>query len=163
MKQVTTILCSLAFLLAGFFLATSEDTELSNVFTHQTISAATVPTHQVSMLPLDLQLDLGKRTQLTDSVANKKDTVYIDRPQVLVINKKRPEVNRPKGVTDVAWMFVNPGELSKLPVNNKKIPDREEKTGECDVGTSKEPTIQLIVGGQTVYSKNENHSTGESQ
>lgn len=115
------------------------------------------------MLPLDVQLDLGKRTQSTDSAVIKKDTVFIDRPQVLVINPKRPKVDRPKGVTDVAWMFLNPEKLSSPPVNNKEIPAREEKTGENDVGSPDSHAIQLIVDGQTVYSKNDNHSTGDSQ
>ena len=163
MKQVTTILCSIAFMLAGFFLASAEHSEMLGFNKHQTLSAATISQSQVSMLPLDVQLDLGKKTQLTDSVVTKRDTVYVDRPQVLVINPKRPKVDRPKGVTDVAWMFLNPGKLSSPPVNNKSIPDREENTGEIDVGSPDSHAIQLIVDGQTGYSKKDNHSTGGSQ
>lgn len=161
MKHVTTILCSIAFLFAGIFLASSKYTGLTDFSKHQSISAATLPVEQVSMLPLDLQLDLGKRVQ-TDSTV-KHDTVYVDRPQVLVINPKRPKVDRPKGVTDVAWMMLNPGQLSKSAVSKQKIPDREEQPGETDVGASKASSIQLTVDGKVVYSKDDNHSTGESQ
>lgn len=161
MKHVTTILCSLAFLIAGWFLATTENGEFG-FNKHQTLSAATLPDNQVSMLPLDVQLDLGKQVQITDTV-KMRDTVYIDRPEVLVINPKRPKVNQPKGVTDVAWMFLNPGKSLSPPVSNQLIPDREEKTGEDKMSVSKTHDIQLIVDGQTVYSKNDNHSTGDSQ
>lgn len=163
MKQVTTILCSIAFLLAGVFLATSEDKAL-DFEKHQTLSAATMPQITASMLPLDVQLDLGKKTQITDPEVitdTIHDTIFVPKPEVIVINKKRSEVNRPKSVTDVAWMIVKPGNTSIDTVNNQKIPVREEKTGECDVGAPETSTIQLIVDGKTVYSKNDNHSTGE--
>ena len=163
MKQVTTILCSLAFLIAGIFLAATQNAKLPEFSKHQTISAATLSAQQISMLPLDVQLDLGKETQLTDSVKIKTDTIYIDRPQVLVINKKNAKASPPKRSTDFTCMFLNPGKMSTDTVNNKRIPDREENTGETDVGVSKTSSIQLIVDGQTVYSKNDNHSTGEPQ
>jgi hypothetical protein len=164
MKHVTTVLCSIAFLIAGWLLAI-ENKEGSFEFNkHQTLSAATIPhSNVVSMLPLDVQLDLGKRTQSTDSVEKQHDTVYVDRPQILVINKKHQGNDPPKGVTDYAWMFHNPVNMSTGTVSNKKIPDREEKTGERDVGTPDSTTIQLIVDGRVVYSKNDNHSTGELQ
>jgi len=160
MKHVTTILCSLAFLLAGWFLAVGDGE--GGFSKHQTLSAATLSDYQTSMLPLDVQLDLGKRVQIPDTVKI-HDTTYVDRPQVLVINQKCSRVNRPKSVTDVAWMFLNPGKSASPPVSNQSIPDREEKTGESIVGTPESHNIQLIVDGQTVYSKNDNHSTGESQ
>lgn len=164
MKNVTTILCSIAFLVAGWLLATEESEGSFEFNKHQTLSAATMPqSNVVSMLPLDVQLDLGKRTQLTDTVGKQHDTIYVDRPQVLVINKKRSGNNPPKGVTDYVWMFRNPVNMSTDTVNNKVILAREEKTRECDVGTPDSTTIQLIVDGRVVYSKNDNHSTGESQ
>lgn len=159
MKQVTTILCCLAFAIAGVCLAISENNDVT--WKHQTINAATLPASQVSMLPLDVQLDLGKEVQTNPTV--KRDTVYVDRPQILVINKKSSKVSTPKKVTDVAWMMLKPGHISKDTVSNKGTPDREEKAGECDVGSSKETAIQLTVDGKIVYSKNVNHSTGESQ
>ena len=115
------------------------------------------------MLPLDVQLDLGKRTQSTDSVIKVHDTVFVPKPEILVINKERSRISRPKGVTDYAWMVHNPVKTSTDTVNNKQIPDREEKTGERDVGKTDSTTIQLIVDGRVVYSKNDNHSTGGSQ
>ena len=162
MKYVMTIICSLAFAIAGAFLAIQDDTKSFGFNKHQTLSAATVPTYkQVSMLPLDVQLDLGKRVQTDPTIIH--DTTYIDRPQVIVINKKSSKVRTPKEVTDVAWMMLNPEQLSTSTVNNKESPVREEKTGECDVGSPKESAIQLTVDGEVVYSKNVNHSTGELQ
>ena len=164
MKNVTTILCSIAFLVAGWLLATEESEGSFEFNKHQTLSAATMPQNNVvSMLPLDVQLDLGKRTQLTDTVEKQHDTIYVDRPQVLVINKKRSGNDPPKGVTDYAWMFRNPVNMSTDTVSNKVILAREEKTRECNVGTPDSTTIQLIVDGRVVYSKNDNHSTGELQ
>ena len=161
MKQVTTILCCLAFAIAGICLAISENNDVT--WKHQTINAATLPASQVSMLPLDVQLDLGKEVQTNPTIIRDTDTVYIDRPQILVINKKSSKVSTPKKVTDVAWMMLKPGCMSKDTVSNKDTPVREEKAGECDVGSSKETAIQLTVDGKIVYSKNVNHSTGESQ
>ena len=163
MKNVTTILCSIAFLIAGWLLATEESEGSFEFNKHQTLSAATMPKRMVSMLPLDVQLDLGKRTQVTDAVEKQHDTVYVDRPQILVINKKRSGKNPPKGVTDYAWMFRNPVNMSMDTVCNKVILAREEKTRECNVGTPDSTTIQLIVDGRVVYSKNDNHSAGGSQ
>ena len=159
MKQVTTILCCLAFAIAGISLAISENND--GIWKHQTISAATLPANQVSMLPLDVQLDLGKRVQTNPTVI--RDTVYVDRPQILVVNPKSSKVSTPKKVTDVAWMMLKPGQMFKDTVSNKGTPVREEKAGECDVGSTKESAIQLTVDGKIVYSKNVNHSTGESQ
>ena len=159
MKQVTTILCCLAFAIAGICLAIQEKNDV--VWKTQTISAATLPAPQVSMLPLDVQLDLGKKVQTNPAIIH--DTVYVDRPQILVVNPKSSKVSTPKGVTDVAWMMLKPGHTFKDTVSNKGTPVREEKAGECDVGSTKESAIQLTVDGKIVYSKNVNHSTGESQ
>lgn len=163
--KITAANCILSFLavsylLVGSFLALT-DTTSSDLQKHQTLSAATIPAPQVSMLPLDLQLDLGKKTQLTDTL-EKHDTVYVPK-EVLVINKTRQKVDRPKGVTDVAWMMLTPEHKSQSSVKKPKIADREEQPAEPDVGSPEVPTIQLIVDGQTVYSKDDNHSTGGSQ
>jgi hypothetical protein len=155
-----TMFCLMGLLL-GVFLDMKE-TSPSGFSKHQTLSAATVPVSQVSMLPLDLQLDLGKKTQLTDDTV-KHDTVYVPQPEVLVINKTRQKVDRPKGVTDVAWVMLTPEHTSKSSVKKSKIADREEQPAEPDVRSPEVPTIQLIVDGQTVYSKDDNHSTGGSQ
>ena len=156
MKYVTTIICCLAFAFCGISLAITDNNTKVSFNKHQTLSAATLP-----KLPLDVQLDLGKKVQIDPEV--KRETIYVDRPQVMVINKKSSRVKSPEKVTDYAWMMVNPDQLSKGTVSNKGFPNREEKIGECDVGSSKESAIQLTVDGQIVYSKNVNHSTGESQ
>lgn len=162
MKYVMTIVCCLAFAVAGVSLAISDNNTREGYSKHLSLSAATLPTIQARALPLDLQLDLGMDVQ-TDSTIIKHDTVFVDRPQVLVINKKSPKVNKPKGVTDYVWMFRTPPELSKDTVSNKVVLGREENPKDVDVGVSNTSAIQLIVDGQTVYSKNVNHSTGESQ
>lgn len=165
MKYVTTIICCLAFAFAGIGLAISDNNTEVSFNKHQTLSAATLPPYQVAKLPLDLQLALKKEVQTDPTIIRDTihDTMYIDRPQVLVINKKSLRVSSPKKVTDYSWMMLKPGQLFKDTVNNKGTPDREENTGECDVGSPKGPTIQLTVDGEIVYSKNVNHSTGGSQ
>lgn len=161
MKYVTTIICCLAFAVAGIGLAISGNNTEVSFSKHQTLSAATLPPHQVAKLPLDLQLALKKEVQTDPTV--KHDTVYVDRPQVLVINKKSSKVSSPKKVTDYSWMMLTPEQMSKDTVSNKGTPNREEKIRECDVGSPKESTIQLTVDGEVVYSKNVNHSTGGPQ
>ena len=162
MKYVTTIICCLAFAFAGIGLAISGNNTEVSFNKHQTLSAATLPPYQVAKLPLDLRLALKKEVQ-SDPTTVKHDTVYIDRPQILVINKKSSRVSSPKKVTDYAWMMLTPEQTVKSAVNNKGTPNREEKIGECDVGSPKESAIQLTVDGQIVYSKNVNHSTGGPQ
>jgi hypothetical protein len=121
---------------------------------------------EISKLPYDLQATLKQSVQM-DSAINDTvyvhDTTYVDRPQVLVINKKSSKVSSPEKVTDYSWMMLTPKPTSVNAVNNKGTPVREEKAGECDVGSPKESAIQLTVDGEIVYSKNVNHSTGESQ
>ena len=165
MKHVTTVICCIAFALAGAFLAMSNKTE-SSFAKHQTLSAATLSPMEISKLPYDLQATLKQSVQM-DSAINDTvyvhDTTYVDRPQVLVINKKSSKVSSPEKVTDYSWMMLTPKPTSVDTVSNKGTPVREEKAGECDVGSSKESAIQLTVDGEVVYSKNVNHSTGESQ
>lgn len=166
MKYVTTIICCLAFAFAGIGLAISGNNTEVSFSKHQTLSAATLSPMEIAKLPYDLRASMKDYVQ-TDPTIIKHDTIhdttYIDRPQVLVINKKSSKVSSPKKVTDYAWMMLKPDHMFKDTVNNKGTPNREEKIGECDVGSPKEPAIQLTVDGQIVYSKNVNHSTGELQ
>ena len=162
MKYVTTIICCLAFAFAGIGLAISGNNTEVSFSKHQTLSAATLSPMEIAKLPYDLRASMKDYVQM-DSTIIKHDTVYIDRPQVLVINKKSSKVSSPKKVTDYAWMVFTPEQTSKSTVNNKGTPNREEKIGECDVGFPKESTIQLTVDGEIVYSKNVNHSTGGPQ
>ena len=162
MKYVTTIICCLAFAIAGIGLALSGNNTEVSFNKHQTLSAATLPPHQVAKLPLDLQLALKKEVQ-SDPTIVKHDTVYIDRPQILVINKKSSKVRKPKKVTDYSWAMLTPEQPPNDTVSNKITPNREEDIGEHGMSSSKEHMIQLIVDDEVVYSKNVNHSTGESQ
>lgn len=160
MRYVTTVICCLAFAIAGISLAIHDNNSKTFGFNkHQMLSAATVPDCQVKMLPLDVQLDLGKRFSKTDTVTI-HDTTFVDRPEVLVINKKSSRVRSLKKATvSNQGMFI-PEQLSDSTVNNKGTPDREEQTGEFVI-SPKEVSIQLTVDGVVVYSKDVNHSTGE--
>jgi len=166
MKYVTTIICCIAFALAGGFLAMSNSTG-SSFAKHQTLSAATLSPMEISKLPYDLQASLKQPVQMDSTVSRDTlyihDTAYVDRPQILVIKTKFSRVSSPARVTDYSWMMLTPKPTSVDTVSNKGAPVREEKAGECDVGSSKESAIQLTVDGEIVYSKNVNHSTGESQ
>ena len=162
MKYVTTIICCLACAIAGIGLALSGNNTEVSFNKHQTLSAATLPPYQVAKLPLDLRLALKKEVQ-SDPTTVKHDTVYIDRPQILVINKKSSKVRKPKKVTDYSWAMLTPEQPPNDTVSNKITPNREEDIGEHGMSSSKEHMIQLIVDDEVVYSKNVNHSTGESQ
>lgn len=164
MKYVTTIICCIAFAIAGGFLAMSNNAEVPFA-KHQTLSAATLSPTEISKLPFDLRSSLKEGVQMgptTNDTVYVHDTTYVDRPQVLVINKKSSKVSSPEKVTDYSWMMLTPKPTSISTVSNKGTPVREEKAGECDVGSSKDPAIQLTVDGEVVYSKNVNHSTGGS-
>lgn len=162
MKYVTTIICCLAFAFAGIGLAISGNNTGVSFSKHQTLSAATLSPMEMAKLPYDLRASMKDYVQM-DSTIIKHDTVYVDRPQVLVINKKSSRVSSPKKVTDYAWMVLTPGQTSKDTVNNKGTPNREEDIEENSICSSKGRMIRLIVDGEIVYSENVNHSTGESQ
>ncbi len=160
MRYVTSIICCLAFAIAGILLAIHDNNVKELALTkHQTLNAATLPVIRPQMLPLDVQLDLGKRFSKTDTVEI-HDTFFVDKPQIIVINKKSSKVNSPKKATVYDKVKFTPELTLNNPVSNKGISDREEKTEEI-VDSSKESSIQLIVDGKIVYSKNVNHSTGK--
>ena len=165
MKYVTTIICCLAFAFAGIGLAISGNNTGVSFSKHQTLSAATLSPMEMAKLPYDLRASMKDYVQMDQDVKRDTihDTMYIDRPEVLVINKKSSRVSSPKKVTDYAWMVLTPGQTSKDTVNNKGTPNREEDIGENSICSSKGRMIRLIVDGEIVYSENVNHSTGESQ
>lgn len=116
-------------------------------------------------LPLDIQFDLDKR--LNNETPKTKDTVII-RDSVRIIEKiqwktRYKTIAERTAAREVGEHLaaVNPDSLSSEPTINSTL-EREEKSSEI-VDTSKVSSIQLTVNGKIVYSKNENHSTGEGQ
>lgn len=124
---------------------------------YNTAMAAVYPTYN-GTLPLDLQLDLDKRT--------KKDTVTVhDSIYVKCNHKERVKVLKPERVTDTLYLpMPMPGPMESMPVYNKLQGDREEYTpGELWIG-SKPHSVTLTVDGQVVYkSENDIHSTEDRQ
>lgn len=91
MKKITTILCSLAFMISGIMMAWQEVNPVV-VTPTQDVAAATpiyIPTFNPTQLPLDVQMSLG--------IAQSKDTVRIvehDTVQVTKIKwRKAPAPN----------------------------------------------------------------------
>ena len=77
MKRLTTLICCLAFMVAGISLAINGNT---NVLTRSTISAATtynIPKIDVSQMhmPLDLLLDQAKKAGLEEATPIKEPEV----------------------------------------------------------------------------------------
>ncbi len=77
MKRLTTLICCLAFMVAGISLAVNGNT---NILTKSTISAATtynIPKIDVSQMhmPLDLLLDQAKKAGLEEATTIKEPEV----------------------------------------------------------------------------------------
>ena len=143
MKKLTTILCSLAFLLAGIQMANVAESPPDS---YNTASAATFK------LPLDVQLDLNKR--LTDTVCVEiHDTVIVN-------NTEYVRVSSPENTTDTLYLpMIMPGHMDGISVNNQMKVVREEQTTDEHACSSKEHTVYLTVDGEVVYSsENDNHS-----
>ena len=94
MKRFTTIICCLAFMIAGVAMAIQKnDPSNSRYYGYKTMSAANLPQVRPELLngmqlPLDLQLDQAKRNSAPD-------TVYITKTDTV-----------PKQVTKVKWKKV---------------------------------------------------------
>lgn len=110
-----------------------------------------------NVLPLDLQLSLDKRQSngsVRDSINIIDSIRWTDKIRYRIKYKTVPNCAKAQPET------VIPDSLAGR--TNECTLVREEKTKET-VDTSKVSSIQLIIDGETVYSKNDNHSTGESQ
>jgi hypothetical protein len=163
MKRITTIICCALLMVAGISLAIYN----KGTVNHQTVMAAQPLQWNVKpgTLPLDIQFDLDKR--LTREVPKTKDTVII-RDSVRIIEKiqwktRYKTIAERTAAREVGEHLaaVNPDSMLREPTINSTL-EREEKSSEV-VDTSKVSSIQLTVNGEIVYSKNENHSTGEGQ
>ena len=163
MKNVTTIVCCVALMIAGAITAFWNYTVPSN----KTAVAATIP--QLSWapnvrMPLDLQLDLEKRqnhaSPIKDSI-NLIDSVRIVT-KVRWKTRYRDEADR-TAARDAGTHLaaVNPDSLPKKPAIPGTVVREENATD--TVGVSKTPSIQLSVDGEVVYSSNDSHSTEGGQ
>jgi hypothetical protein len=150
MRYITTILCTLAFLVAGISLAV-QDNKDSQVFTHQTISAATVPSYSLPGLPLDLQLDLKKKYKETDTVyvTQPSDTVYVEKIR-WVKSKHKAEHITARAALKRQGLDIPASEPDSV-VRNKVCGDREEYTPDT-IGPPK-ASIILIVDDKEVYKR----------
>lgn len=154
MKLFTTILCTLAFAFAGFSLATAEKNHNESVAKHQTLMAATLPDYGkvLSNLPLDVQLDLNKKTKpekeyVPYEVIVVKDTTSAPKVINPVHKKKRTSAR----ATVKRQGLGTPAIIPDSTVKNKVCGDREEHTPDS-VGPPK-GSICLIVDGEVVYKR----------
>lgn len=148
MRYITTILCTLAFLVAGISLAV-QDNNSSPVFKHQTISAATVPTYSLPELPLDLQLDLKNKYEKTDTVFIPSDTVFVEK-LVRVKPKQTAKHTMARAALKRQGLDIPASEPDSL-VKYKVCGDREEYTPDS-IGPPK-ASIILIVDDKEVYKR----------
>ena len=150
MRYITTILCTLAFLVAGISLA-MQDNNNSPVFRHQTISAATVPSYSLPELPLDLQLDLKNKYKETDTVyvTQPNDTVFVEKIR-WVKSKHKAEHITARAALKRQGLDIPASEPDSV-VQNKVCGDREEYTPDT-IGPPK-ASIILTVDGEEVYKR----------
>ena len=148
MRYMTTILCTLAFLVAGISLAV-QDNNNSPVFNHQTISAATVPMYSLPELPLDLQLDLKNKYKTTDTVYIPSDTIFVEKVK-WVKSKHKAEHTTARAALKRQGLDIPASEPDAL-VKNKVCGDREEYTPDT-IGPPK-ASIILTVDGEEVYKR----------
>lgn len=163
MKKLTTIICVVAFMIAGISVAFMDYSPPGA----KTMNAAIVPALQWDVrgkMPLDLQLDLDKKLSKEASI---KDSVHI-RDSVRIIEKvkwkTRYKTLAARTAARNAGMHVaavTPDSMPHVPANISAVV-REEKATDS-VGVSKTPSIQLTVDGQVVYSTNDIHSAEEGQ
>lgn len=150
MRYITTILCALAFAIAGISLAMQDNKE-SSAFHHQTISAATVPSYSLPEFPLDLRLDMEKKYKSTDTVYVKQptDTVFVEK-KVWVKPKHKPEYTEARAALKRQGLDIPASEPDVL-VKNPVYGDREEHTPDT-IGPPK-ASIILTVDGEEVYKR----------
>ena len=150
MRYMTTILCTLAFLVAGISLAV-QDNNNSPVFNHQTISAATVPMYSLPELPLDLRLDMEKKYKTTDTVyvTQPSDTVFVEKVKWVKL-KHNAEHTTARAALKRQGLDIPASEPDSI-VKNKVCGDREEYAPDT-IGPPK-VSIILTVDGEEVYKR----------
>ena len=164
MKQITTLFCCVCLMIAGISLAVWKDSTKH----HQQIVAAQPlqwAPNKSNVLPLDLQLSLNngqhRETSVKDSVNIVDSVRWVTKTRWKTRYKdlaNRTEA-REAGKHLAA---VTPDSMPKNPAKVCTLEDREEQPSEA-VDTSKVSSIQLIVDGNVVYSKDDNHSAEEGK
>lgn len=148
-----TILCTLAFAIAGVSLAITEKEYASSYKTIRaaTLSPSTLPVvmPDLSKLPLSIQLELEKKY-------TKKDTVYVSQ-EFVVIGKSKVNNPKPKHARTLAKAAEKRMGLSipavepDTTVKNQVRRVREENTLDS-IGPPK-GSICLTVDGEVVYTR----------
>lgn len=150
-------------MMAGIGLAVYDsDTHLNELHAGQPAPLVwNIPKGDV--IPLDLRLDSEKRQpniQVKDSINIIDSVRWVEKYRYLVKYKTVSDRTTAREVGEHPEA-VNPDSLAGCPTTICTL-DREENTSEV-VDTSKVSSIQLTVNGKIVYSKDDNHSTGEGQ
>ena len=143
-----TTLCSLAFCIAGIFLAITEKNGSNPRYGYNTASASTVLPYAQPKLPLDIQLDLEKKYTKTDTVYVLQEIVYVGK------SKYKPRVKRARTLADpVAKKLASDNPVSSLDsaILNQVRGVREEQTSDT-LGPPK-GSIILVVDGEEVYKR----------
>lgn len=157
MKRFTTIVCCIAFMIAGISLGYAPQIE--------------APGNQVAMAQptmsgfehLNEQLKANKEHYSTHA-SPIKDSINI-RDSVVIKTKWKTRYRYAANHTEhrdigTDLPAITPDSMPMKPMTNS-MSGREEKPDE-NVDISKVPSIQLSVDGQVVYSsENDNHSAGE--
>lgn len=162
MKRFTTIVCCVCLMVLGVSLVIYDknDKPLNSITAQPVLQWAP----NVTGMPLDLRLNSEASTNRESFI---RDSINII-DSVRIVDKVRWKI-RYKNVADrtaarevgMHPAAINPDSLPNASTIISTL-DREEKTKEI-VDVPKTSSIQLIVDGDVVYSKNVNHSTGESQ
>lgn len=164
MKQLTTIILAVAFMIAGVSAAFMDYNPPSN----KTMMAATIPEplqwNTNGLMPLDLQLDLDKRlSHETPTVEPERivDTVYVDKIKWKTRYKTVAARTTAREVGEHI-PAVTPDSMPHVPTIISTL-EREEQPNDFEESPNG-PSIQLTVDGVIVYqSEDVIHSTEESQ
>lgn len=81
MRKLTTILCSVAFMISGIVLANA--VSKSDTTNGMQANAATISTMQ---LPVDLQLNKLAQNESKKDTVTLRDTVYVEQPKSIEVN-----------------------------------------------------------------------------
>ena len=167
MKRLTTIICGIALMIAGAYIAEYEAKDAPD---GKRMMAATLPEplswKPGNVLPLDLQLDLDKRLShefsIKDSIRIIDSVRYVDKVRIKWKTRYKNVADRTTAREAGNHLSpVNPDSLMEKPAITSTVGREEQPTDY--VGPPNGSSIQLTVDGEVVYSRNVNHSTGESQ
>lgn len=147
MKYAMTILCAMAFCIAGACLAFTENEKSEKSFSGATISAATLPINMEGKLPLDLQLDLEKKYTKTDTVYTPMEIICVSSSKVNKPKQKRAHTLAYAAAKRQGQSI--PAPEPDPPVKNQVCGDREENTPDT-IGPPK-ASIILTVDGEEVF------------